>query len=444
MRKLFGTDGVRGVANSELTPEMAFELGRAGAYVLHQKFPERKVILVGKDTRISSDLLEHALISGISSVGFDVLRVGVLPTPGIAYLTRHLKTCGGVVISASHNPPEYNGIKFFDAHGFKLSGKMERKIEEVLGKVPLRPVGKSIGRIRELDNPVEIYVDYLVNTVIGGLESFNIAIDCGNGATYEASPLVFRELGARVLAINTNPDGFNINVECGSTYPQVIREVVETHNVALGISHDGDGDRLIAVDEEGRIVDGDVILAIAALHMQKTGELHNNLVVGTVMSNLGLEMALKERGIKLIRTPVGDRFVLEAMREHGAVLGGEQSGHIIFLSHSTTGDGILTGLQLLSIVRDEERSLSHLREIITLYPQVLKSVKVKNKEELMQSPTLLKTISEAKKELGKRGRILVRPSGTEPLVRVMVEAEEEKLANEVINFVVKRIEKEIS
>jgi phosphoglucosamine mutase len=442
MEKLFGTDGVRGIANSELTPEMAFELGRAGAYILHQKFPDKKVILVGKDTRISSDLLEHALISGISSVGFDVLRVGVLPTPGIAYLTRHLKACGGAVISASHNPPEYNGIKFFDAYGFKLSEKMERRIEEALGNVPLRPVGKNIGRIKELSNPVDIYVDYLVNTVIGGLENFSIAIDCGNGATYEASPLAFRELGARVLAVNTSPDGFNINVECGSTYPHVIKEIVETHNVALGISHDGDGDRVIAVDEEGEIVDGDAILAIAALHMQKTGELRNNLVVGTVMSNLGLEIALKERGIKFIRTPVGDRYVLEAMREHGAVLGGEQSGHIIFLSHSTTGDGILTGLQLLSIVRDEERELSQLRKVLKPYPQVLKSVKVQDKKGIMENPKLLKVISEAKKELGEKGRILVRPSGTEPLIRVMVEAEEEKMANEVVDFVVKMIEEE--
>jgi phosphoglucosamine mutase len=442
MKKLFGTDGVRGVANSELTPEMAFELGRAGAYVLHEKFPNKKVILVGKDTRISSDLLEHALISGISSVGFDVLRVGVLPTPGIAYLTRHLKACGGVVISASHNPPEYNGIKFFDAYGFKLSEKMERRIEATLGEVPLRPVGRNIGRIKELGNPVDIYVDYLVNTVIGGLENFSIAIDCGNGATYEASPLAFRELGARVLAVNTSPDGFNINVECGSTYPHVIKEIVETHDVALGISHDGDGDRVIAVDEEGKIVDGDTILAIAALHMQKTGELRNNLVVGTVMSNLGLEIALKERGIKFIRTPVGDRYVLEAMREHGAVLGGEQSGHIIFLSHSTTGDGILTGLQLLSVVRDEEKELSQLRKVLKPYPQVLKSVKVKDKKGVMENPKLLKVISEAKRELGEKGRILVRPSGTEPLIRVMVEAEEEKMANEVVDFVVKMIEKE--
>jgi phosphoglucosamine mutase len=303
-------------------------------------------------------------------------------------------------------------------------------------------VGRNIGRIKELGNPVDIYVDYLVNTVIGGLENFSIAIDCGNGATYEASPLAFRELGARVLAVNTSPDGFNINVECGSTYPHVIKEIVETHDVALGISHDGDGDRVIAVDEEGKIVDGDTILAIAALHMQKTGELRNNLVVGTVMSNLGLEIALKERGIKFIRTPVGDRYVLEAMREHGAVLGGEQSGHIIFLSHSTTGDGILTGLQLLSVVRDEEKELSQLRKVLKPYPQVLKSVKVKDKKGVMENPKLLKVISEAKRELGEKGRILVRPSGTEPLIRVMVEAEEEKMANEVVDFVVKMIEKE--
>ncbi len=442
MRKLFGTDGVRGVANSELTPEIAFELGRAGAYVLHQKFPDKKVILVGKDTRISSDLLEHALISGISSVGVDVLRVGVLPTPGIAYLTRRLGACGGAVISASHNPPEYNGIKFLDASGFKLSEKMERRIEETLGNVPLRPGGKNIGRIKELNNPLDIYVDYLVNTVIGGLENFSIVIDCGNGATYKASPLAFRELGSRVLAVNTSPDGFNINVECGSTYPHVIKEIVETHDVSLGISHDGDGDRVIAVDEEGKILDGDAILAIAAFHMQKTGELRNNLVVGTVMSNLGLEIALKERGIKFIRTPVGDRYVLEAMREHGAVLGGEQSGHIIFLSHSTTGDGILTGLQLLSMVRDEGKELSQLREVIKPYPQVLKSVKVRDKKGVMENPKLLKVISKAKKELGKKGRVLVRPSGTEPLIRVMVEAEEEKMANEVADFVVKMIEEE--
>jgi phosphoglucosamine mutase len=441
---LFGTDGVRGIANLELTPELAFKLGRAGASYLSQRFPEGSGIVVGKDTRLSSDLLEHALIAGICSVGVDVLRAGIMPTPGVAFLTRHFGALGGVVISASHNPPEYNGIKFFSPQGYKFSEEEEEEIESLLVEgVNERPTGSEIGQTQELSSAQEDYVNFLTNTVVGGLEDFNIAIDCSNGATSVVSPVAFRQLGANVMPINFAPDGLNINVECGSTYPQIIQEVVVTHQVDIGLSHDGDGDRVIVVDEEGEILDGDYLMAICALHLNQVGLLKNKLVVATVMSNMGLEEALNEHGLKLIRTPVGDRHVLEGMLSHGAVLGGEQSGHIIFLNHSTTGDGILTGLQLLSIIRDSSKKLSELKKVMRRFPQVLENVKVKAKEEATTHPAVKKKKEQLEEELAGEGRILIRPSGTEPLVRVMVEAKEEERASQIAAELVETIKENL-
>lgn len=444
MGLLFGTDGVRGIANLELTPELAFKLGRASASYLSQHCPEGSGIVVGKDTRLSSDLLEHALIAGICSVGVDVLRAGVLPTPGVAFLTRHFGAQGGVVISASHNPPEYNGIKFFNPQGYKFSEKEEEKIESLLvDGVNERPTGSEIGQTHKLTSAQEDYVNFLINTVNGSLENFNIAIDCGNGATSVVSPVVFRQLGANVMPINFEPTGLNINVECGSTYPDIIQEVVVTHPVDIGLSHDGDGDRVVVVDEAGEILDGDYILAICALHLDQAGLLKNKLVVATVMSNMGLEEALSRHGLKLIRTPVGDRHVLEAMLAHGTILGGEQSGHIIFLNHSNTGDGILTGLQLLAIVRDAGKKLSELKKVMECFPQVLENVKVKAKEEVATHPVVKEKLEQLEAELAGEGRILIRPSGTEPLVRVMVEARDEKKASQIAADLVETIKENL-
>ncbi len=444
MGLLFGTDGVRGIANSELTPELAFKLGRAGASYLNQRYPEGSGIVVGKDTRLSSDFLEHALIAGICSIGVDVLQAGVMPTPGVAFLTRQFGAQGGVVISASHNPPEYNGIKFFNPQGYKLSQREEDEIESLLEKgVKERPTGSEIGQTQELTSALEDYVNFLTNTVVGGLENFSIAIDCGNGATSTVSPVAFRQLGANVMPINFEPDGLNINVECGSTYPDIIQEVVVTHPVDIGLSHDGDGDRVIVVDEEGEILDGDYILAICALHLNQAGLLKNKLVVATVMSNMGLEEVLSQHGLKLIRTPVGDRHVLEGMLSHGAVLGGEQSGHIIFLNHSTTGDGILTGLQLLSVIRDSGNKLSELKKVMQRFPQVLENVRVKEKEEVTSHPAVKERLEQLEAELAGEGRILIRPSGTEPLVRVMVEAKDEEKASQIAADLVETIKENL-
>ncbi|NPV27329.1 MAG: phosphoglucosamine mutase [Firmicutes bacterium] len=435
MGELFGTDGARGVANQELTPELAFRLGRAGAYVLTREAKHPRIV-IGKDTRISGDMLEAALLAGICSVGADALRVGILPTPGIAYLTRALEATAGVVISASHNPVADNGIKFFAGTGYKLDDDLETEIERLVleddQEIP-RPIGEEIGRVYEVDGAVNRYAEFLKSTVAMDLSGMTILVDCANGAAYETAPQVLRELGARVIAINDRPNGININYHCGSTYPSTLRAAVLEHKPDLGISFDGDADRVIMVDEYGNIVDGDFIMVICALHLSRTGRLPGNAIVATVMSNLGLHLALKQEGIRVHETRVGDRYVLEEMLKTGAILGGEQSGHIIFLKYNTTGDGILTALQLLSVLKETGKSLFELAQQMRRLPQVLVNVRVKDKSKLDTSPVVAAAIERAKQRLGDRGRVLVRPSGTEPLVRVMAEGSDEEELKQVVD-----------
>lgn len=441
MPKLFGTDGVRGIANQDLTAELAFKLGQAGATVLGRG--SGGVFVIGKDTRISGDMLEAALSAGICSVGSSVVKIGVLPTPTIAYLTKALKADGGIVISASHNPAEYNGIKFFGPDGFKLSDKLEAEIEDAMDHIHGLPVGPSIGMIKENKKAVDYYIDHVVNTISGNLEGLKVAIDCGHGASYQLSPMVFRQLGAKVMAVNTKPNGTNINQGCGSTHIEYIQEIVMSHDVDIGFAHDGDADRVIAVDENGEVVDGDFIMAICATHLKKQGLLPKNTLVSTVMANLGFDIAMKENGIKVIKAKVGDRFVLEEMLKHDVLVGGEQSGHIIFLKHNTTGDGLITALQLSSVVMETGMKLSELKKVMKKLPQVLINVRVKSADGWDKIPSIKESIKEAEAELRDRGRLLVRPSGTEPLIRVMVESDAEESANLIARSVADVIRQEL-
>lgn len=445
MPKLFGTDGVRGLANKELTADLAFKIGQAGAVFLARRASFcRSLVLVGRDTRLSGNFLEHALISGILSVGLEAWRVGVVPTPGLAYLVKKEKAAGGVVVSASHNPPEYNGIKFFNSEGFKLVPEEEEEIEELMEKdLVLSVSGLELGQSYERLELVEAYSQFLIKSVKTDLSGLKIALDCGFGATCFLAPAVFSSLSAEVEAINCVPDGANINVNCGSTNPEKVRAKVVSQGFDLGLAYDGDGDRVIAVDEKGEIVDGDEILAMMAFYLQKKGSLKNNKVVATVMSNLGFEKALRGEGIELIRTPVGDRYVLKAMLEEGAVLGGEQSGHIIFLEETTTGDGLLTSLKLAELIKETRQSLSKLKKTFTRYPQFLKSIKVRKREGWERNRRLREEIERAREILGERGRILVRASGTEPLIRVMIEAESKGLAEELTERVSKVVQEEL-
>lgn len=446
MGKYFGTDGVRGVANRELTPEFAFKLGRAGAYVLSKGGNKRPKVIIGKDTRISGDMLEAALIAGITSVGADVYRVGILPTPGIAYLTRTMEAAAGVVISASHNPVQDNGIKFFANSGYKLPDEVEAEIEALLDNnlegIP-SPVGGDVGKVHRVPDSVEQYADYLLSTVNVDLSGLKIVLDCANGAAYQIAPLVLRELGAEIIAINHQPDGVNINDHAGSTHPEILQEKVLTWGADLGIAHDGDADRIIAVDEKGNIVDGDFIIVICALAMKKANKLPLDTVVITVMSNLGQKIALQENGINVLETKVGDRYVLEEMLKSGAKVGGEQSGHIIFLEYNTTGDGVLTALQMLQVLKESGKTLSELASAMTRLPQVLVNTRVQDKDKVMQATQLVEAIAKGEAELGDKGRILVRPSGTEALVRVMAEGPDEvqlqRIVDDIVN-VVKGIE----
>lgn len=445
MGRLFGTDGVRGIANEELTPELAFKIGQATAALLLPSRGKGKIV-IGRDTRLSGDLLEAALVAGICSSGEDVLKAGVIPTPAVAYLTRELEADAGVVISASHNPSEYNGIKFFASNGFKLPDALEDEIEKLVKKESWkgkRPTGAKIGKVFVIDDAVERYVNYAVNTIEGDLDGFTIALDCANGAAYLTSPAILRKLGVKVLTFATNPDGLNINHECGSTYPQFVQEIVKSHEVDLGFAHDGDADRIIAVDENGEEVDGDFIMAICALHLKGKKVLPKNSVVTTVMTNLGFYLAMKEHEINVVETKVGDRYVLEEMLAKGISLGGEQSGHIIFLDHSTTGDGIVTILQIMATLRDTGKKLSDLKKVMKRLPQVLINVKVKDKTALKTARKVWETVDSAEKLLKDKGRILVRPSGTEPLVRVMVEAETEERANSIAREIADVVEKEL-
>ncbi|MBT9167386.1 MAG: Phosphoglucosamine mutase [Syntrophomonadaceae bacterium] len=424
MGKLFGTDGVRGVANRELTPEMAFKIGRIGAYLLSQKRNDKNAVFVARDTRVSGPMLEGALIAGLTSVGVDVYLAGVTSTPATAWLTRKLDCCGGVMLSASHNAYQDNGIKFFNTDGFKLADQIEEEIEELycrqLDNLP-RPEAGHVGRVFPENEAEGHYLAYLLSTVPNRLTGLRIVLDCANGAAYRLAPQVFNALGADVIVIHNNPDGININKDCGSTYPETVSRAVREKNAHLGFSFDGDADRVLAVDETGSLVDGDAIMTILAMALQEKGLLRKNTIVSTVMSNLGLEKAAGRHGFNILRTKVGDRYVLEEMLVGGYNLGGEQSGHIILLDHNTTGDGVLTALQLATVLVDKQQPLSRLAASFIRYPQVLVNCRVKASAGWEKNVRISQAMADVEKKLADSGRLLVRPSGTEPLIRVMLE-----------------------
>jgi phosphoglucosamine mutase len=425
----FGTDGVRGRANTDLTPEVALALGRALVTVLHEEGEKRPSILVGRDPRWSGDMLEAAMIAGITSAGGDAVSVGVLPTPGVAYLTGRSSAGAGVMLSASHNPVGDNGIKFFGPDGFKLSDDDEVRIGEIYAAgSPRRPVSTRIGR--RLADPAAIarYIEHLTGSVDVDLVGLRVIVDGANGAASNVAPQVYRQLGAEVVTIHCSPDGANINDRCGSTHPEVVRQAVLTDGADLGIAHDGDADRLVAVSNLGGIVDGDALLAILARQAHLQGRLVDSTVVTTVMTNLGFHQAMKGLGIEVLTTPVGDRYVLETMRARGLNLGGEQSGHLIDLDHSTTGDGVLAALKVLEIIRTTGSSLAELASVMLRLPQVLVNVGDVDRDAVAGSEAVASAVAAAEARLGADGRVLVRASGTEPLVRIMVEAPDQALA----------------
>ena len=449
MGRLFGTDGIRGVVNKELTCELVFKIGQAGAYILTKEYNKSPEIVVGKDTRISCDMLESSLIAGLCSAGADVIRLGVLPTPAVAYLTRLYKADAGVMISASHNPMEYNGIKFFDAEGFKLKDKLEEKIENIVlnnnDSFNVADVA-DIGKVRELNGAYQDYLNFAKNTIDCDLSGLKIAIDCANGATYKLAGKIFSDLGAQVIALNNFPNGININKNCGSTNIDKLQKFVENNDFDVGIAFDGDGDRVLATDENGNLIDGDRILAICASYMKKIGKLKNNSIVATIMSNLGLKKAMEESEIELKQTSVGDRYVLEQMLKTGENLGGEQSGHIIFLDYNTTGDGIVSALQLLAIMKKTGKKLSELAKVMKVFPQVMAGAKVsENKKKLLSTDGEINLkIAEVAKKYKDTGRVLVRPSGTEPVVRVMIEGEDISVIKKDAEILAKLIENKLS
>ncbi|UVI29769.1 phosphoglucosamine mutase [Paenibacillus spongiae] len=423
MGKYFGTDGVRGVANRELTPELAYRIGRCGGYVLTGKADKPKVI-IGLDTRISGPMLEAALTAGLLSIGASVIRLGVVSTPAVAYLTRVMGADAGVMISASHNPVEDNGIKFFGGDGFKLSDETELEIERLMDaehdELP-RPEGGQIGSVTLEEQASRKYLDFLKTTVTQSFNGLKIVLDCANGAAYSLAPTVFRELGAEVITVGAEPNGLNINDGVGSTHPQFLREEVLKHGADLGLSFDGDADRLIAIDETGEEVDGDFILCICGDAMKRAGKLKHDTVVTTVMSNIGFFKAAKRLELNTAQTAVGDRYVMEEMRRGGYNLGGEQSGHVIFLDYNTTGDGILTAMQLVDTLVSSGSKLSELKKLMRQYPQVLVNVRVADKSKYKGNTAIAAAIAEVEQEFGDNGRVLVRPSGTESLIRVMAE-----------------------
>ncbi|MFD1019116.1 phosphoglucosamine mutase [Thalassobacillus hwangdonensis] len=445
MGNYFGTDGVRGVANKDLTPELAFKLGRFGGYVV-TKGVERPKVLIGRDTRISGHMLEGALAAGLLSIGAEVMRVGVISTPGVAYLTKALGAEAGVMISASHNPVEDNGIKFFGPDGFKLTDDQENEIEALMDKdtddLP-RPVGGDLGQVNDYFEGGQRYMQYLKQTVDYDFEGMHIALDCAHGATSSLASHMFADLEADISSIGSSPDGLNINDGVGSTHPEAVKKLVLEKGADIGLAFDGDGDRLIAVDEKGNIVDGDQIMFICAKHMNKKGQLNHSTVVSTVMSNLGFYKAVEAEGMKSDKTAVGDRYVMEEMRNGGYNLGGEQSGHIIFLDHNTTGDGMLSALQLVNVMKDTGKPLSELASEMKKFPQVLKNVKVTDKKAVQTNDKVQEAIQAVEAEMGDQGRVLVRPSGTEPLVRVMVEAPTEEDCEKYVNKVVEVVEQEL-
>lgn len=447
MGRMFGTDGVRGIANKELTSQMAYNLGRAGAYVLTEGAHKPK-ILVGKDTRISGDMLEAALVAGILSVGAEAIILGVIPTPAVAHLTRKYGADAGVMISASHNPVEYNGIKFFDNKGYKLPDELEDEIQRVIESgfegVP-SPVGADIGSSQVEVGALDDYIDFAKETIAVNLKGLKVALDCANGAVYKAAVRAFRELGAEVYIINDNPDGTNINEKCGSTHPEELMDYVVRKGCQVGFAFDGDADRCLAVDEKGNLVNGDFILALCGKHLKEINRLKDDTVVVTVMSNLGLDIAFKEMGINCLKTKVGDRYVLEEMIKGNYVLGGEQSGHIIFSKYNSTGDGLVTALQIASIVKKNTKPLSELCSIMKELPQVLVNAVVPNEKKniYLEDKEIVDEIHRIESVLDGRGRVLIRPSGTEPLVRVMIEGEDQGYIKAKAEALAKLIEQKL-
>ena len=431
MGKLFGTDGIRGIANKELTAELAFKTGQCGAYVLTKHTAKRPRILIGKDTRKSGDMLEAALTAGLCSMGAKVIPLGVIPTPAVAYLTRYYKADAGVVISASHNPCEYNGIKFFNCDGYKLSDGMENEIEAyILGEKTIEnlPTHGDVGYVSMNHNAVEDYVSFACSTIDCRLDGIKVAVDCANGASYQTAFKALNKLGANVEAIHNTPDGVNINYKCGSTHMESLQAYTVSIGADIGIAFDGDADRMLAVDEKGNIIDGDQIMAACADYMREQGALKQNTLVATVMSNLGLFIAGEKMGINIPRTKVGDRYVLEEMLKNGYNIGGEQSGHIIFLDHNTTGDGLVSALQFLAVLKKTGKKASDAASIVEVMPQVLCNAKVKleNKNSYMENDEIAAACKALEDEFAGEGRVLIRPSGTEPLVRVMIEGKDKK------------------
>jgi phosphoglucosamine mutase len=450
-KKIFGTDCVRVVANVEpVTAETALKLGRAAAHVFTQLNPRtlpsgtRPKIVLGKDTRLSGYMLENALVAGITSLGVDVLLIGPLPTPGVAYITRSLRADAGIVLSASHNSYEDNGIKFFRHDGYKLDDKIEQQIEELVftGEIDsIRPTAGKIGRARRIDDALGRYVEFAKTSFPRGrsLEKMRIAVDAGNGAAYKSTPCILRELGADLRITHNEPNGTNINAGCGSTHPEEIQRIVKESGAQVGITHDGDADRVLLCDEKGEIVDGDEILAIASIDLLGSGQLRENTLVATVMSNFGLDEALSAKGGKVLRTKVGDRYVIEEMVQRNLNLGGEQSGHMIFRDFTTTGDGIVSALQILRIMQASGRPLSEIKKCLTKYPQAQRNLRVKCKPPLSELPTVMKLVSETEKELSGKGRVLLRYSGTEPKIRLLIEGREldkiDKHANRIADAI---------
>lgn len=435
MARLFGTDGVRGVANEELTPQLAMQLGQAGAYVLTKENAHKPTIMVGCDTRISGDMLANALMAGVCSVGANAVYVGVVPTPAVAYLTKKYKVDAGVVISASHNPVEFNGIKFFDGNGYKLPDEMEDEIEALI-KSDMSgikfPTGSGVGKIKYRTDAREEYINHAIQSVPIDLSGIKIVVDCAEGASFYTSVEALKELGAEVVAIHNNPDGTNINANCGSTHMGELQARVVYEKAQVGLAFDGDADRLLAVDENGKQVDGDQIMAIVGNHMKAQGKLKGDTIVATVMSNLGFYIMAEKNQINVEQTKVGDRYVLERMKEIDASLGGEQSGHVIFLDENTTGDGLLSALHLLEVMVETKKPLSELAKIMEVLPQALVNAKVPNhkKENYMEYPEIADAIEKLTAKFAGEGRVLIRPSGTEPKVRVMIEGKDQKMIEE--------------
>jgi phosphoglucosamine mutase len=446
MSRLFGTDGVRGLANRDITSESALKLAQAAAIVLGEQARARgqkPIAVIGRDPRISGEFLAAAISAGLASSGVDVFDAGVIPTPATSFLTADLDADFGVMISASHNPAPDNGIKFFSRGGHKLDDAVEDAIEKALSAKPLTPIGAEIGHVKEFADAKSRYLVHLQGTLPNSLKGIKVVVDCANGAASDLAPKAFHDAGAEVVVIGNEPDGYNINLGCGSTHLSALQAAVVEHGADVGIAHDGDADRTLAVDATGAIVDGDQIMAILAVAAKSRGDLSRNTLVATVMSNLGLKIAMKQAGIEMIETKVGDRYVLEVIREGGYTLGGEQSGHLIFARHATTGDGILTGLQLLAQMSSTGKSLQELASAMKVYPQVLINVPEVDKSKVNSDQELQKVVQEAKTELGETGRVLLRASGTEPLVRVMVEAQDAGTAQSWAERIARVVEKQL-